>query len=122
LYEEVNGVKVVKYVGRTKQRNINVRKLQHWLDPLKNRLFIQVAVHECKTLVNLPYSEARGLEQIIFDKFGGLSTVNGKKVLLNKINPVKNGAEITGKLLLRQGVEGKGATCIKAALKFLGKL
>jgi hypothetical protein len=122
LYDEVNGVRVVKYVGRTRQKNLNIRKLQHWLDPLKNGLEIQAVSYEGKILENLPYSEARGLEQIMFDKYGGLSVVNGKKVLLNKINPVKNGAAITEKLLLNQTVEGKGATCIKAALKFLGRL
>lgn len=65
----------VKYVGRTK--NPKVRKLNHRLTPGKENLVFTPE----KSKLNYP--QARGLEQILFNKYGGIDK------LLNKIRPIK---------------------------------
>lgn len=74
----------VKYVGRTRQ-DIEVRKKQHWYtDSNKEGLKIRPAELNGKTLERLSYSEARGLEQLVFESHGGFDN----KDLLNKVRPL----------------------------------
>ena len=109
VYELVDDAGNVKYVGRTRQE-IKVRQKQHWkADPLKNGLRIQVAEFEGKTLTGLSHSEARGLEHLVFESYGGFNNKN----LLNKIRPLD---------LDNPKVAKKATEYIKDAWKFIKKL
>lgn len=66
----------VKYVGRTS--NLKLRKAAHKLSPDKRHLVLK----EAKS--GLTYSQARGAEQILFEKYGGFTN------LLNKIKPISD--------------------------------
>jgi hypothetical protein len=72
LYEEAT--KIVKYVGRTS--NSEARMRSHNKNPEKGRLQYRSVSR------GLKYSEARGLEQRLYDHFRNLNK------LLNRIKPV----------------------------------
>ena len=109
VYELVDDAGNVKYVGRTRQE-IKVRQKQHWkADPSKNGLRIQVAEFEGKTLTGLSHSEARGLEHLVFESYGGINNKN----LLNKIRPLN---------VDNPKVAKKASEYIKDAWNFIKKL
>ena len=83
VYELYDENDVVKYVGRTRQSLDARLKQHHYVDSAKMDLRIRVATFEDVKTADLTYSQARGLEQLVFQKH-----IDDGAELLNKIKPM----------------------------------
>ena len=81
LYDETTNT--VKYVGRTRQTLDARLRQHHYADSAKRNLNIRSAMYEGIETVDLTYSQARGLEQLVFQKH-----IDEGAELLNKIKPM----------------------------------